>query len=136
MTLASSGGEPQPSPTPTNSSSSGLRVLVVDDLEDAAESLALLLRKLGYNVRTAHDGIAALQAATEFQPHAVLLDLAMPKLNGFSVAQQLRQQPVTQLACLIAVSGYGQESHKASARMAGFDHHLTKPVSINALQSI
>jgi CheY-like chemotaxis protein len=113
-----------------------LRVLVVDDLEDAAESLAILLRKLGYAVRTAHDGVAALQAAAEFFPHAILLDLAMPKLNGFEVAQQLRQQGPSQLACLIAISGYGQASHKESARLAGFDQHLTKPVALQELQLI
>jgi len=113
-----------------------LRVLVVDDLEDAAESLAILLRKLGYVVRTAYDGVAALQVAAEFYPHAILLDLAMPKLNGFEVAQQLRQQGPKQLVCLIAISGHGQATHKERARQAGFDQHLTKPVALQELQTI
>jgi two-component system, OmpR family, response regulator len=113
-----------------------LRILVVDDLVDAAESLAILLRMLGYHVRTAHDGFTALSTADEFLPQAILLDLAMPKLNGFGVAQKLRERGDTQLACLIAVSGYGQAADIESARAAGFDHHLLKPVSVGALQAI
>lgn len=113
-----------------------LRVLVVDDLQDAAESLAVLLRMLGYQVRTAHDGQAALCVAAEFQPHAILLDLAMPKLHGLAVAQQIKQRPATQLPCLIAISGYGQSADVISTRAAGFDHHMIKPVAAKELHSI
>src|SRR6478736_7005279 len=113
-----------------------LRVLVVDHLVDAAESLAILLRKLGYDVRTAHDGFAALQTAADFYPQAILLDLAMPRLNGFHVAKQLRERDDTQLACLIAISGYGQAADVESAKNAGFDHHLIKPVSVQVVDSI
>jgi len=110
--------------------------LVVDDLVDAAESLAILLRKLGYDVRTAHDGFAALQTAADFYPQAILLDLAMPRLNGFHVAKQLRERDDTQLACLIAISGYGQAADVESAKNAGFDYHLIKPVSVHVVDSI
>lgn len=127
-----------PSPVATGKMSTrpSLRVLVVDDLVDAAESLAILLRKLGHHVRTAHDGYAGLQAAAAFNPHAVLLDLAMPKLNGFEVAKQLRERVDTQLACLIAISGYGQPAYVRSAEQAGFDHHLIKPVHVHEVESI
>src|SRR6478609_3119755 len=116
MTTAPSGDSAGGSDTSSSPPSSpvrlstrlSLRVLVVDDLVDAAESLAILLRKLGYDVRTAHDGLAALQTAADFYPQAILLDLAMPRLNGFHVAKQLRERDDTQLACLIAISGYGQ----------------------------
>lgn len=108
----------------------------MDDLVDAAESLAILLRKLGYHVRTAYDGFAALLAAAEFNPQAILLDLAMPKLNGFHVAKQLRERDGTQVACLIAISGYGQAADIESAKNAGFDHHLIKPVSVQVVDSI
>jgi len=118
------------------STRSALRVLIVDDLVDAAESLAILLRKLGYQVRTAHDGFAALEAAADYHPQAILLDLAMPKLNGFHVAKQLRDRPSPQLACLIAISGYGQPTDIASAKSAGFDYHFIKPVAAEELDFV
>lgn len=144
MTTAPSGdstGGPASSSSPPSSPARlptrlSLRVLVVDDLVDAAESLAMVLRKLGYHVRTAHDGFAALQVVAEFHPQAILLDLAMPKLNGFHVAKQLRERDDTQLACLIAISGYGQAADVQSAKNAGFDHHLIKPVSVQVVDSI
>lgn len=114
----------------------GLRILVVDDLVDAADSLALLLRMLGHQVKTAHDGPAALEAAQQFLPEAVVLDIALPKLDGYQVAMRLRQDPPLQRVCLIALSGYGEPSDVQQAQEAGFDHHLLKPVDPERLEAL
>ena len=119
-----------------NSALRAQRILVVDDLVDAADSLAVYLRILGYDVRTAYDGQTALSAAAEFLPQIVLLDLALPKLDGYRVAEQLRQHDALQSACLIAISGYGQAIHLAAARHAGFDHHFLKPVDVEKLVAL
>ena len=113
-----------------------LRILVVDDLADAADSLAILLRILGHEVRTAYDGPAALEAAEQFQPHAILLDIGLPRLDGYQVAQRLRQMPGLQSACLIAVSGYGRDSDVEQAFQAGFHLHLLKPVTSERLTTL
>jgi CheY-like chemotaxis protein len=114
-----------------------MRILVVDDLVDAAESLALLLRAIGdYEVRTAYDGPAALAEAQEQRPHAIFLDIALPRLNGYRVAEQIRGNTALQGACLIALTGYGQASDVEEAKQAGFDHHLLKPVDLAQLESV
>jgi two-component system CheB/CheR fusion protein len=107
---------------------SPLRILVVDDNVDTAESLALLLRLRGHEAEIAHDGPAALDLAAAFEPDAVLLDIGLPGLDGYQVAAELRRQPQTAGALLVALTGYGQEEDQRRAREAGFDHHLTKPV--------
>lgn len=112
-----------------------LRILVVDDLTDAADSLAMLLTRHGHRVRTAYDGPAAITTAAEFAPHVILLDIALPKLDGYRVAVQLRQQTM-QRPCLIAVTGLGQTDDVAAARAAGFDHHFLKPVNPGHLLSL
>lgn len=104
------------------------RILVVDDNVDAADSLALLLRAQGHDVRVAYGGEAALALAAGFAPEIVLLDLGMPGLDGFAVARRLRQDRTTALPKLVAVSGWGQPSDRRRSADAGFDHHLTKPV--------
>lgn len=111
-------------------------MLVVDDNVDAAESLAMLLRATGHDVRTAHDGPTALEAADAFLPHAVLLDIGLPKLNGYEVARRLRQRPAFQKALLVAMTGYGQDSDQQQARAAGFDHHLVKPADHAVLMKL
>jgi CheY-like chemotaxis protein len=112
------------------------KVLVVDDNIDAAMSLAMLLRIWGHQVRTADDGPAALDAAAEFQPDAVLLDIGLPGMDGYEVAQRLRQQPSTMQVLLIAVTGYGQDADRRRSREAGFDHHLVKPVDPETLRPL
>ena len=119
-----------------SASASQLRIVVVDDLADAADSLAILLRMLGYTVRTAYDGTEALAVSAEFRPHAVLLDIGLPKLDGYQVASCLRQQVGMQSLCLIAVSGYGTEADKEQSLRAGFDYHLLKPIEIAQLTAI
>ena len=110
-----------------------LRVLVVDDHTDGATSMCRLLRVLGYDARQAHDGLAGLDAAAEFRPDVALLDIAMPRLNGYDVARRLRAEPWGRQMLLIAVTGWGQENDKLLATEAGFDCHLTKPVAVAEL---
>jgi len=104
-----------------------LRVLVVDDNVDTVTTLALLVQESGHEVRTAYDGSAVLEAALDYRPNLVLLDIGLPGLNGFEVAKRLRQQPALQNAVLVAMTGYGRESDRQRSQEAGFDHHLVKP---------
>ena len=113
-----------------------LRVLVVDDNADTVESLALLLKAAGYDVRTAFDGPTALEAALAYQPDAVLLDIGLPGLDGFEVARRMRREPVLERMVLVAMTGYGQETDRQRSREAGFDHHLVKPARIEQVQSL
>jgi len=104
------------------------RVLVVDDNTDGADSMKLLLESLDNEVRVAYDGIAAMEAAGSFSPDVVLLDIGLPKLNGYEVARWIRRQSWGARAVLFAVSGWGQQEDKRRAEEAGFDRHLTKPI--------
>jgi CheY-like chemotaxis protein len=113
-----------------------LRILVVDDFVDAADGLAIYLARHGHAVRTAHDGFAALAAAADFAPQVILLDIGLPKLDGYRVAGQIRQQVALQNACLIAVTGYGQAKDMRAAHDAGFDHFLLKPINPAELLAI
>jgi signal transduction histidine kinase/ActR/RegA family two-component response regulator len=112
------------------------RILVADDNVDAADSLAVLLRLDGHEVRTAHDGLEALHLATAFQPDLALLDIDMPKLNGYDVAQGIREAPWGRKVMLVALTGWGQEDDRRRAQEAGFTHHLIKPVEFTALQAL
>lgn len=124
---------PKATPAPTGPS---LRVLVVDDNVDAAQSLALLLQLSRHEVHTAHDGPTALEAASAFRPNVVLLDIGLPKLDGYAVARTLRQQPVHKHVVLVAMTGYGQDSDRQNSRAAGFDHHMVKPVDFGKVLQI
>jgi PAS domain S-box-containing protein len=117
------------SPPPETSQSTGpsVRVLVVDDNVDTVTTLALLVQESGHDVRTGYDGSSILEAALDYRPNVVLLDIGLPGLNGFEVAKQLRQQPALQNVVLVAMTGYGQESDRQRSQEAGFDHHLVKP---------
>jgi CheY-like chemotaxis protein len=105
-----------------------LRILVVDANVDAADSVAWLLRHEAHDVRTANDGRSAIEVAASFRPQVVVLDLGLPKLDGYEVSRRLRNLPVTRDALMVAVSGYGQDEDKRQAQEAGFDFHMTKPV--------
>jgi PAS domain S-box-containing protein len=117
-----------------NAAGPSLRVLIVDDNVDAAQTFAMLLQAMGHEVRMAHDGPTSLQAALDFQPNVALLDIGLPGMNGYEVAKQLRQQVVLRNVTLIAITGYGQESDQQRSREAGFDHHLVKPVDSEKLR--
>ncbi len=112
------------------------RVLVVDDNLDTAESLGMLVNAAGYDVRTVHDGPAALQVARDYRPNAVLLDIGLPGLDGYEVAKQLRQQPGLQHILIIAVTGYGRESDRQRSQEEGFDHHMVKPPDYAKLREL
>ncbi len=113
-----------------------LRVLVVDDNVDAAESLAVLLQQAGHETRIAYDGPTALQAALDDQPDIVLLDIGLPGLNGYEVAKRIRKEPALKDIVLVASTGYGQESDQKKSLAAGFNHHLIKPFPFNTLEQI
>ncbi len=114
----------------------GRRVLIVDDNADAALISGQLLKLLGFEVRVVHDGRAAIDAARSLCPEVVLLDIGLPGMNGFEVARRLRQEECGREAVIIAVSGYGDEPSRERGREAGFDHHLVKPVDIDALAAL
>jgi DNA-binding response OmpR family regulator len=103
-------------------------VLVVDDNRDAADTLAALLRGEQFEVRVAYDGTEAMSVAQALRPHAVVLDIGMPEIDGYEVARWIRCQPWGAQARLLAVTGWGQIHDRARARAAGFDDHLVKPV--------
>jgi len=112
------------------------RVLLIDDNRDAAESMTVLLELWGHEVRIAYNGPDALALAAEFRPDAALLDIGLPGMTGYEVAQRLRELPGWQDVMLVAVTGYGQDEDLRRSREAGFDHHLTKPVEPVMLQSL
>ena len=112
------------------------RILLADDNEDFADSLAMLLRAMGHEVRVAYDGLAAAEAAAEFKPEFAFLDIGLPKLNGYELARRLRASPATRQTVLTAITGWGQEEDRRQARAAGFAHHLVKPVELPALRKI
>lgn len=122
-------------PSEFASASSPARVLVVDDSVDVAEAIGMLLSLLGHEVHMAHSGKDAIEAARKLRPDVVLLDIGLPGMDGYAVARCLRERPEVNGLRLIAVSGYGQEEDLARSKAAGFDHHLVKPVSAEALQA-
>lgn len=109
------------------------RVLLVDDHQDSAESLALLLQLKGYEVAVAGDGPGALETAARFHPHIVLLDIGMPGMDGYETARLLRQQPAGETLLLVALTGWGRDHDLQRSREAGFDHHVVKPIDAEAL---
>jgi signal transduction histidine kinase/ActR/RegA family two-component response regulator len=113
-----------------------LRILIVDDNNDAATSVAMMLRALGYDTRTASDGLTALEIAAAYRPDVALLDIGMPKMNGYELARRLREKPWGQRTVLIAVTGWGQAEHHLLTSEAGFDHHLVKPADPAALAAL
>jgi two-component system CheB/CheR fusion protein len=112
------------------------RVLVIDDCRDTIDSLAMLLQCWGHDVRTAQDGTAALEIARTFAPDVVLLDLAMPGMDGFEVARRLRGELRLNDALVLALSGFGRDEDRVHALEAGCDRHLLKPVSPDFLKQV
>lgn len=113
-----------------------IRVLIVEDNHDAADSLRILLELLGHQVAVAYSGPDGVRLAREWHPDVVLCDIGLPGLDGYGVAGELRHDPATANVQLIAVTGYGQEEDRRRAQQAGFDHHLTKPVDPEVLQPL
>jgi CheY-like chemotaxis protein len=111
-----------------------LRVLVVDDNHDCADSLSRLVNRWGYDVRTAYDGAAALALMDIHQPDVVLLDLSMPRMDGCQMARQLRRHPRFDQTRLIAVTGWTDEAQRQLCDKVGFDHYLLKPIELASLE--
>jgi PAS domain S-box-containing protein len=129
--------EPPPrsdGPQPTGLSE--CRILVVDDNRDSADSLGMLLRLMGNDIRIAHDGLEAVELAETFHPELVLLDIGLPKLNGYEVARRIRQQPEGRDVILVALTGWGQEEDRRRSQEAGFNFHIVKPVELVALEKL
>ena len=114
----------------------GLRVLVVDDNHDAVETLAMLLGLWGHDVRLAADGPSAVETAAAHRPDVVLLDISLPGMSGYEVAERLRANPELRETVLVAMTGYGQAEDKKETRKAGFTLHLVKPVEPDVLQKL
>ena len=112
------------------------RILIVDDNHDSADSLAMLLQIMGHEVGTAYDGEEAVEAAGALQPDVVLLDIGMPKLNGYDACRRIREQPWGKGMFLIALTGWGQEEDRRRTEEAGFNHHMVKPVDPAALMKL
>ncbi len=112
------------------------RILVVEDNQDSAMSLRMMLELMGHDVQTAHDGVAAVEAAERFRPDLILLDIGLPKQNGYDACRRIRQQPWSSGMEIVALTGWGQEADRRRSREAGFDHHLVKPVELAALETL
>jgi CheY-like chemotaxis protein len=112
------------------------RILVVDDARESAETLALLLRAIGQDVSTAHDGRSAVDWVVQHKPDVIFLDIAMPGMDGYEVARRIRGTVGFEELVLVALTGYGQEDDRRRASEAGFNHHLTKPTSVEALRDV
>lgn len=112
------------------------KILVVDDNEDAARSMAMMLRTRGNDVRVVNDGMQAVQAAGEFLPDVILMDVGMPRMNGHVAARLIREQQGARRPLLVAVTGWGQEADRLESKQAGFDGHLVKPVDLAELENL
>ena len=116
--------------------SDALRILIVDDNRDSATTLSMLLRRLGHQTLTAFDGEEAVAAARSFGPEVVLLDIGLPKLNGYEVCRWIRAQECSHRIVIIAQTGWGQEETRQKTSDAGFDYHMVKPLDPNSLLKI
>jgi CheY-like chemotaxis protein len=112
------------------------RILVVDDNRDAATSLAMMLKLMGNETKTAHDGLEALDIAAAFLPDLILLDIGMPRLNGSETAKRIRTQPWGKDVVLVALTGWGQEEDRRKSAESGFNLHMVKPIELATLESL
>jgi len=112
------------------------RILVVDDNRDSATSLAMLLKLTGNETHTAYDGLEAVEKAAAVKPDVILLDIGLPKLNGFEAARKIREQPWSKDAVLVALTGWGQDEDRQRSKEAGFNAHMVKPVELPALLNL
>jgi signal transduction histidine kinase len=127
---------PKPAPVPLPEPRLARRVLVVDDNEDNAELLKILLEDQGHETFMAHDGVEGLAAAERLRPDVVLMDLGLPRLDGLSACRRIREQPWGKRMLLIAITGWGQDVDRRRSQEAGFDHHLVKPVDARAISEL
>jgi CheY-like chemotaxis protein len=131
------GASPAPGAAqPSREATGSLRILIADDNVDAADTLAALLQVMGHEVQTVHDGEAAVAAAAQFTPQVVILDIGMPRMNGYEACRRIRAQPHEKRPMLVALTGWGQEQDLAQSQAAGFDWHLVKPIEAEALEKL
>ena len=123
-------------PPLTHAAPRRFKILVVDDNHDSALSLAMMLSIMGHETRTAHDGESAVVSAETFRPEVVLLDIGLPKLNGYEVAQRIREQSWGTSMYLIAVTGWGQDEDRQRSSEVGLNLHMVKPVEPSALEKV
>lgn len=112
------------------------RVLIADDNVDAAMSLAMLLELLGHEVMTVHDGVDAVAAAQSFAPEFIFMDIGMPNVDGIEATRRIRALPLTSQPVVVALTGWGQQSDRERSRAAGIDHHLVKPIELDAIRAL
>jgi CheY-like chemotaxis protein len=125
-----------PGPAAAPVPSAARRILVVDDNEDAVMSLGVLLRMSGNEVETAKDGVEAVERAAAFQPDVILLDIGLPRMNGYDACRAIRQQPQGGDILIVALTGWGQDEDRHKSGEAGFNNHLVKPVDLAALMAL
>jgi len=136
-TMAEHAAEPpRPAAAAQPTAAKGLRIVIVEDNQDAAESMAMVLGLWGHDVEIAFDAMAALQLAERAAPDVIISDLGLPGMSGYDLAKRLRQEPTFGRVVLIALSGYAREDDKRRALAAGFDHHLVKPADLDALAEL
>ncbi|HEX3601313.1 MAG TPA: ATP-binding protein [Lacipirellulaceae bacterium] len=133
-TLADEPAPPPPTKTPQLTTEDRKRILVTDDNRDAANTVAMLLRLTGHEVETVYDGPSAVQKAEVYQPDIMLLDIGLPGMNGYEVCRSIRRQPWGKTIRMVALTGWGQDQDRRTAREAGFDDHLVKPVDPQILR--
>lgn len=114
----------------------GRRILVADDDQDSAESLAMLFQMMGHDVRSALNGLEAVDVAANFRPDLIVLDIGMPGLDGYEVCRRIRQQPWAQAVVIAALTGWTRDEDKDRSQEAGFDHYLVKPIDPQALTDL
>ena len=135
-TTATVEAQPMTAEKPTVAAARSLRVLIVEDNLDAAEMLDVAVSLLGHSTRVANDGATAITLAGQFAPDVILLDVGLPVMNGYAVAQALRARPEHNRIHIAAVTGWGQDEDRRKAREAGFDSHFTKPLAPAALEEL
>ncbi len=115
---------------------SSRRVLIADDNVDAAMSLGMLLELLGHEVLTVHDGVQAVAAAQSFAPEFIFMDIGMPNVDGIEATRRIRALSLPVQPVVVALTGWGQQSDRDRSRAAGFDHHLVKPIELDAIRAL
>jgi CheY-like chemotaxis protein len=128
--------ESQAASDPQANSMASRRILIADDNRDSAETMGMLLNLSGHEIHLAHTGAEALEVARRVRPDIGIFDIGMPDMNGYDVAERIRHEVWGKDMVLIAVTGWGQDSDKRRALAAGFDHHLTKPVDPDKLETL
>jgi CheY-like chemotaxis protein len=139
LPLASEPNPPRTSPCPAGGERPAVhrrRILIVDDNRDSADSFAMLLRLSGHDVHLAYDGLEAVEAAESTNPDLVLLDIGLPRLNGYEAARKIRAQPWGQRPILVAMTGWGQDEDRCRAAEAGFNEHMVKPLDLDVLMDL